>query len=578
MNSELARAFERIADLLQISGADPFRINSYRRVARVVKDLADDVRVLHEAGVLCEVKGIGKGTAAKIEEFITTGRIGLLDELSAEIPEGLPALLDIPGMGPKTVALVYAELKVRNLEELKRVIASGKLAALPGMGEQSVKKLAEGIAFLERSRGRTPRGPACAIAETFVAFLRGIAEVERVEIAGSLRRGAETIGDIDLVCTSDAAKEVVGAFTSHELVARVLASGPTKGSVTVAMEGGAEVQVDLRVVPAESFGAAWQYFTGSKEHNVRLRERAVKRGWKLNEWGLFKDDRRLAGDEEAEIYQKLRLPWIPPELREDRDEFDEDADYSDLISRDDLHGDLHTHTNASDGKSSIEEMAAAAKALGYEYLAITDHSRSSTIANGLSIERMRAHIRAIREADARIKGITLLVGCECDILPNGTLDYPDEILAECDWVVASIHAAMGKASRAGKLSPTERTLAAITNRYVCAIGHPTGRLINQRDAMELDIARITQAAQQSGTALEVNASWQRLDLKDLHVRQALAAGAMICIDTDAHHTDQLEIITHGVVTARRGGARRPQVLNALPLEKLRAWVARKRRS
>jgi DNA polymerase (family 10) len=576
MNSELARAFERIADLLQITGADTFRINSYRRVARAVKDLTDDVRVLHEAGVLCEVPGIGKGTAAKIEEYLKTGTIGLLDELSAKVPGDLPTLLDIPGMGPKKVALVHASLGVSGVEDLKKVIASGALAELPGMGEQSARKIADGIAFLERGQGRVPRGVAWSVAETFVGFLRGIADVGRVEVCGSLRRGQDTIGDVDLLCTSAKGETVVKTFTAHKLVERVLASGPTKGSVVVALESGGELQVDLRVVPEESFGAAWQYFTGSKEHNVRLRERAGQRGWKLNEWGLFDGDERIAGANEEEVYVKLDLPCPPPEVREDREEFSAGARFDDLICAEDIRGDLHVHTTASDGKYTIEEMALAARELGYEYLAITDHSKSSVIANGLSIERMRAHVREVRAVGKRTKGLTLLTGCECDILPSGKLDYPDEILADCDWVVASIHAAMGKGGK-GKRTATERTLAAMENRNVCAIGHPTGRLINRRDAMELDMARVVAAAHDTGTALEVNASWQRLDLKDVHVRQAVKAGVRICIDTDAHRTDQLAGIMHGVATARRGWARRGDVLNALPLGELQAWIARKRR-
>lgn len=575
MNAELARAFENIADLLQLTGADSFRVNTYRRVSRIVRDLTDDVRVLHQAGVLQEIKGIGKSTAGKIEEYLTTGRIAMLDELCKEVPAGLPRLMEIPGLGPKTIALVRSALNICSVDDLKAAIASGKLAELPGLGAQSVKKIAEGLAFLERSQGRTPRGVAAPIADAFLEVFRNRPDVARVEVAGSLRRGLETIGDIDLLCTSDDGAEVVRAFTTHPAVKRVLAAGATKGSIVVDLEGGAELQVDLRVVPAESFGAAWQYFTGSKEHNVRLRERAGQRGWKLNEWGLYEGDALLAGATEEDIYGRLDLPWIPPEVREDRAEFAEGAAFDELVTAGDIRGDLHVHTTASDGKNSIEEMAEAARALGYKYLAITDHSRSSVIANGLSLPRMREHIATIRSVSAQLKGITLLVGCECDILPNGALDYPDEILAECDWVVASIHAAMGKGGK-GKLSPTDRTLKAIENRYVCAIGHPTGRLINRRDAMELDMARIVAAAADTGTALEVNASWQRLDLKDVHVRQALQAGVRICIDTDAHRTTQLAAIAHGVATARRGWARRRDVLNTLPLKDLKAWVARKR--
>jgi len=394
--------------------------------------------------------------------------------------------------------------------------------------------------------------------------------VRRVSLAGSLRRGVETIGDIDLVCDSADGPGVVKQFTAFEGVRRVLASGPTKGSVTVGVGGGKEVQIDLRVVDHDSFGAALQYFTGSKAHNVRLREIAIKKGWRLNEYGLNDGDRRIAGKTEEEIYKKLGVPMVPPELREDRDEFETGAAQlaASLVTLDDIRGDLHMHTVASDGRNTVEEMAEAAKALGYEYIAICDHSKSATIANGLSIERMEKHIDAIRTANSRVKGITILAGCECDILPDGSLDYPDELLAKCDWVVASVHAAMG-AAKGKKFTATARTVAAMENPHVRAIGHPTGRLINKRAPMDLDMAAVVEAAARTGTCLEVNASWQRLDLKDMHVRQALAAGVSIVIDTDAHSTEGLLPMRYGVITARRGGAKKTDVLNTMTLAALR---------
>lgn len=573
VNAELARAFERIADLLEIDGADGFRINSYRRAARTLKDAAQDVAELAAAGRLKELPGVGKGTAERIGQFLSTGHIDVLDELAAKFPPGLPALLDIPGMGPKKVALVHAELKVKNLDDLKKVIDSGAMEKLPGLGAASVKKIREGLAFLESSGGRTPLGIALPIAEHFVALVRGLSGVKQAEFAGSLRRGAETIGDIDILCDASEGERIVKQFTSFPGVKRVLASGATKGSVTVALDDQRELQVDLRVVASESYGAALQYFTGSKEHNVRVRERAVARKWKLNEYGLYEGNKQLAGKEEEDIYKKLGLPWIPPELREDRGEL-ERTEPPELVTIEDIRGDLHMHTTASDGKCSIAEMAEAAKGLGYEYIAICDHSKSSTIANGLSVERMVKHIAAIRAAAKRIKGIEVLVGCECDILPNGSMDYPDEVLAQCDWVVASIHSAQGST----KHSPTERTLAAIENKYVSAIGHPTGRLINKRAPMDLDLSAIAAAAAKNGTLLEINASWQRLDLKDLHVRIALDAGVTLVIDTDAHHTDQLPQMRLGVLTARRGGATRKDVANCGTLTALRKRIERKRKT
>ncbi len=575
INTELARVFERIADLLEIDGADRFRINSYRRVARTLKDATDDVAELAAAGQLTALAGVGKGTRQRIEQYLATGHIDVLDEMEKKLPEGLPELLEIPGMGPKKVALAHDRLRVADIGDLKRVIESGELAELPGLGPTSVKKIAEGIAFLESRGGRTPLGIALPLAETFAERVRDLCGVKRIEIAGSIRRGAETIGDIDILCEADDGGPIIKQFTALPGVKRVLAAGATKGSVTVDADGRHEVQIDLRVVGAESFGAALQYFTGSKEHNVRLRELAVRRKWRLSEYGLFKGDTRLVGRREEDIYKKLDLPWIPPEQREDRGEFDDDAKLENLVTLDDIRGDLHLHTTASDGRCSIKQMAEAGRALGYEYIAICDHSQSSTIANGLSISRMKRHLRDIKAANEKIEGITILVGCECDILADGSLDYPDDLLAQCDWVVASIHSAMSS-SASGKKSPTQRTLAAIENRWVSAIGHPTGRLLNRRAPMELDMGAVVEAAAGTGTMLEVNAAWQRLDLKDAHIRQARSAGVALTLNTDAHHTDQLTMMRYGILTARRGGALALDVANCQPLKVLRKRITAKR--
>lgn len=575
INAELARVFERIADLLEIDGEDAFRINSYRRAARTLKDTSEDIAKLAAEGRLTNLPGVGKGTAQRIQQYIGTGHIDVLDRLDKKLPKGLPALLEIPGMGPKKVALAHEKLDVKGLADLKKVIKSGELAKLPGLGPTSVKKIAEGIAFLESSGGRTPLGIALPIAELFAEQVRRLKGVKRVEIAGSLRRGVETIGDIDILCDARDGERIIKQFAAFEGVKRVLAAGATKGSVTVVLDENRELQIDLRVVPAESFGAAWQYFTGSKEHNVRLREIAVRKKWRLNEYGLYKGESQLAGRREEDIYKKLGLRWIPPELREDRGEFDEEATFDDLVMLSDIRGELHVHTTASDGRNLIEEMGEAAKALGYEYIGICDHSKSSAIANGLSVRRMKQHIRDIIAANKKIKGVTILIGCECDILGDGSLDYPDDLLAECDFVVASIHSAMGS-SGTRRPSPTERTLAAMENRYVSVIGHPTGRLLNQRAPMELDMGAVVEAAARTNTMLEVNAAWQRLDLKDVHVKQALTAGVMLTINTDAHHIGQLPHMRYGVMAARRGGATRRNIANCLSLASLRKCIAAKR--
>lgn len=577
VNAEVERLFERIANLLEIDGADGFRVNSYRRAARAIGDATEDIAIMAKEKRLLELPGIGKGTAEKIQQFLDCGAIDLLVELEAKFPQGLLELLEIQGLGPKKVALAYRELGVGGTEDLKRVIASGELAKLKGMGAASVQKIADGLAFLESSDTGTPLGFALPIAEALVERLRALPGVNQVAIAGSLRRGAETVGDIDILCDAADGEAVMSQFVAFDGVRRVLASGDTKGSVTIAAEGRHEIQVDLRVIPTASFGAAWQYFTGSKQHNVRLREMAVRRQLRLNEYGLFDGEKSLAGAHEEDIYRALGVCCPPPELREDRGEFDisDVKAFAKLVTVDDIRGDLHMHTTASDGLNTIDQMAAAAQARGYEYVAICDHSKSSTIANGLSVERMEKQIRDIRAARERLPGIEILVGCECDILPNGSMDYPDEILAQCDWVMASIHSAQGK-SGSNKLSATDRTLAAIANRFVSCIGHPTGRLINKRPPMDLDMAAVVAAAAKNGTMLEVNASRQRLDLKDLHVRQALAAGVMLSINTDAHRTDDFAKVRYGVMTARRGFALTKDIANCLTAAALRKRIAKKR--
>ncbi len=575
INAELAKAFARIADLLEIDGADKFRVNSFKRASRTLKDCTEDIETVACEGRLTDLPGIGKGTAERISQFLDTKTMDVLEELEQKLPPGLPALLDIQGMGPKKVALVYEKLDVRNLDDLKQAIDSGQFAELPGLGKASAKKIAEGVAFLETSAGRTPLGIALPIGEEMLARVRNLSGVRRAELAGSIRRGKETIGDIDILCAAENGKEIIEQFVQFEGVIRVLASGATKGSVTVGIEKGRELQIDLRVVEVDSFGAALQYFTGSKEHNVRLRELAIRKKLRLNEYGLFKEEKAIAGEREDGIYGQLGLSLIPPELREDRGELTLADDQLDLVTLKDVRGDLHLHTTASDGKCTIEEMAEACKALGYSYLAICDHSKSSTIANGLTIKRMEEHIAAIREANERVADIEILVGSECDILPDGTLDYPDDLLAQCDWIVASIHSAMGTGS-SKKLSATDRTLAAMENRYVCAIGHPTGRLIHRRSAMEMDMSAIVEGALETSTILEINASWHRLDLKDSHARQAMEAGVDLCINTDAHHVDGLAQMRFGVMTAKRGGACKNNIANCATLAGLRKLIGNKR--
>ncbi|MCP4592938.1 MAG: DNA polymerase/3'-5' exonuclease PolX [bacterium] len=575
-NVEIARTFERIADLLEISGEDRFRINTYRRVSHTLRDLTQDVAELAEQDRLAELPGVGKSTVGKIKEYLATGTIDLLTELEDKLPDELPDLLKIPGLGPKTVALVHQELGVGSMDDLRVVIEDGRLAALPGLGKKSVEKIDEGIAFLASSSGRTRLGVALPIAEALLDQVLSIQGVRQATLAGSIRRGAETIGDVDILCEGTAGEAIITEFVNLSAVSRVLAAGKTKGSVVVVMPNGSELQVDLRVVAGESYGAALQYFSGSKEHNVRLREMAVRQGLRLNEYGLFDGEKQLAGACEEDIYTRLGLSCPAPELREDRGECDPKWSPSKLITLDDVRGDLHIHTTASDGANTIEEMARAAQDRGYSYLAICDHSRSSAIANGLSIEALLELIAEIGEVNRGMTDFEILAGTECDILAGGSLDYPDEVLAQCDFVVASIHAAMGKAVRKGKATPTERTLAAIANPYVTVIGHPTGRLINKRAPMEIDIAGIAEAAAANDTALELNASHQRLDLKDLHLRLTVEAGAKVIISSDAHSTKGYEQMRYGILTARRGGVTADDVINTRPLAAFKKWIRLKR--
>jgi len=579
-NAVISAIFDQMADIMEILGEDRFRINSYRKVARVIGELPTDVKDLLASGQLAEVPGIGKSSLAKIEEFFKTGTITAHRELLKKIPPELLELLNIPGVGPKGVKAVYEQLKVTNIAGLKAVIENGTLAGLAGFGDKKAAAIARGIAFLESSTGRIRLDLALEASHMVLRFLRDVAGTFKTQTAGSLRRCAETIGDVDILVAAGEGKDsgreggqIIQAFTGADFVKEVLASGPTKGSAIIQAPSTA-VHVDVRVVPQESFGAASQYFTGSKEHNVRLREIAVKKKLKLNEYGLFKGDKIVAGPVEEEIYEKLGLDYIQPLLREDRGEVEAAKNHSlpELIDAEDIVGDLHMHTNASDGNCDISELAEAAKTWGYKYICITDHSRSSAIANGLSAKKLAEEIREIRKINDKIKGITILAGCEVDILADGSMDFENELLAELDYVIASVHS--GLASPRQKV--TMRTLKAMDNPYVNCIAHPTGRLIGQREAMDLDIAAVINHAAQTHTALEINANPWRLDLKDIHCRMAIEAGVKLAIGTDAHSTQGLGLMGYGVATAGRGWATKSDVLNTLPLAKLKSWIKTKR--
>jgi len=574
-NSILSELFNQMADIMEILGEDRFRINTYRKVGRIIGDMPIGVETMLATEELAKIPGIGKSSVAKIEEFVKTGQVAVHQQLLTKIPSQLLELLTIPGMGPKGVKAVYEKLNVTNIAELKKVIKSGSLAKLPGFGDKKAEVIARGIEFLEKSTGRIRLDQALEAADIVTEFLYELSDIGKIQPAGSLRRRAETIGDVDILVAAKKGKKIIDAFTTAGFVKEVLAAGPTKGSAIIQTET-TPVHVDVRVVPQESFGAAAQYFTGSKQHNVRLREIAVKAKLKLNEYGLFKADKMLAGPVEEEIYQKLGLDYIEPVLREDRGEIEAAKIHSlpKSIELEDIKGDLHVHTNASDGDCDISEMALAAKKMGYKYICITDHSRSSAIANGLSAKRLAQQIRQIRKLNEKIKGITIFAGTEVDILANGSLDFDNKLLADLDFVIAAIHS--GLASSREKV--TSRTLKAMDSPYVHCIAHPTGRLIGQREPMDIDISAVIKHAAQTHTALEVNANPWRLDLKDTHCKMAIDAKVMLVIGTDAHSIGGLGLMGYGVATAARGWATKADVLNTFTASKIKSWAANKSKS
>ncbi|RMH15380.1 MAG: DNA polymerase/3'-5' exonuclease PolX [Acidobacteria bacterium] len=583
-NQELARIFSEMAAALELTGANPFRAVSNNRVARELRDLTEDVGALvaedPETAVarLTALPGIGKGSAQKIVEYVQTGGIDEHRKLMAKVPRGLFEVLEIPGIGPKAAKAMWEQLGIESVADLKARLDDPALAALPRMGKKTVENIRRAILFSEKTAARVPLGKALPLAIALRDELAALPGVRRLEYAGSLRRGCETIGDLDFVAACDDPEGVRRRFTEHPSVTQVLAHGDTKCSVRLESEGVA-IQADLRLVPEAVYGAALLYFTGSKEHNVRLRERAIKRGLRLNEYGLFRGSEErpqeqgkkpLAAATEEEIYAALDLPWIPPELREDRGELDRPPPR--LIEVGDVKAELHAHTTASDGRMSIAELAACARERGFHTVAVTDHSPSQVIANGLSPERLLDHLAAVRAANDEVRDVTILAGSEVDVLPDGRLDYDDELLRRLDLVVASPHAAL----RQSPAEATARLLKAIAHPRVHVIGHPTGRIVGRREGLAPDMAALFAAAAEHDVALEVNANWLRLDLRDVHVRGALDHGCKIAIDTDAHRPEHFDLLIYGVLTARRGGLEAASCINAWPAEKLHAWLAAKR--
>ena len=557
-NSEIAAMFDHVADLLEVQDANEFRVRAYRNAADTIRDQSRSVASMVEEGEdLSELPDIGEDLAGKIGEIVRTGNLPLLGELSEDVPEAIVEATRIPGIGPKRARALFEELDLGSLDDLKTAAKEGRIADIEGFGEKTEARIREELEKGDITERRFRLDVAEDFAEPLVAWIREIDGVERAEIAGSYRRRKETVGDLDILAAGEDGGAIIDRFTEYDEVEEVVSQGKTRS--TVRLRSG--LNVDLRVIPDASWGAAMHYFTGSKAHNIEGRRRAQDRDLKLNEYGLFDGEKRVAGATEEEVYEAIGLPWIPPVLRENRGEIEatEKGELPDLITRDDLKGDLHTHTDASDGKNTLREMADAAQDLGYEYLAITDHSKSQTQAGGLSEEELEAQIDKIADLNKDFDGFRLLAGCEVDILDDGRLDFPDELLEKLDLVVASIHSKFNLDAEA----QTKRIIRAMENPCVHIIGHPTGRQIGQRRAFDVDMERLVDAAKDTGCVLELNANPIRLDLKDVHCRMAIESGVKIAISTDAHSTGGLGNIRYGVDQARRGWLSAADVVNSL---------------
>jgi len=563
-NIEVTWILGEIAELLELQGESIYKIRAYQKAAKVIANLATDLSFLAEEKKLETVPGIGKAIAAKIEELFKTGSINYYENLKAEVPPGLLEIITIPGVGVKMAQDLYQKLGISTVDELEAAARGKKIRELPGLGNKTELNILRGIDMLRTGLGRTTLGIADVISQAFTGFLRTLPGVKNAAAAGSTRRMKESIGDIDLVVSSDEPSRVIEVFTKHPQVKKVLAQGDTKASIVTLMG----IQIDLMVVNPDHYWSALHHFTGSKEHNVRLRERAHKKCLKINEYGIFtrEDGQPLSVAGEADIYTHLGLSYIPPELREDMGEIEaaENGILPELAEQSDIKGDLHLHSNWSDGVNSIEQIAGKAVELGYEYIAITDHSKSLGIARGLSVEKLAEQGEFIRDLDRKQESLQILSGIEADILASGDLDYPDEILAERDVVVASIHS--GFKQDGPKI--TGRIISAMKNQHVDVIAHPTGRLIGRRDPYAVNMDEIFAAAVKYGTALEINSSPDRLDLNDVYVRKAKELGIKICINTDAHDIVRMDEMKYGIGMARRGWLGKEDIINIMPPERL----------
>ncbi|MCK5360546.1 MAG: DNA polymerase/3'-5' exonuclease PolX [Gammaproteobacteria bacterium] len=568
-NEEIAHAFDEIADLLEIEEANPFRVRAYRNAARNLRGLGRELAELVADGEdLTLLPGIGKDLAAKIQEMLETGKVKALDELHKEIPASVEALLQIPGLGPKRVNALYHSLGIKSVKQLEQAVRAGRVRSLPGFGVGIERNILKVIDAHRETEKRFLRASVVSYANALVTYLKRTRGVKDVVMAGSYRRGRETVGDLDILVTTSGKTAAMERFVGYEDVDEVVSRGTTRA--TVILHNG--LQVDLRVVPQQSYGAALYYFTGSKAHNIQVRRLGQKRGLKINEYGVFKGKQRIAGKTEASVFKSVGLPYIPPELREGRGEIDAafEKRLPTLVERADLQGDLHCHTTATDGHAGIREMALAARQHGLKYLAITDHSQHLTIAHGLDRNRLLKQIDEIDRLNNELKGITLLKGIEVDILADGSLDLPDEVLSRLDLVIGAVHSQF----HLPRDKQTERILCAMDSPCFTLLAHPSGRLLQKREAYDVDMARIIAQARARGCFLELNSQPQRLDLNEYYCAMAHDEGVLVSINSDAHTEQNFDFLQYGINQARRGWLEKEDVLNTLSLKKLRALLRR----
>jgi len=561
-NQEIARILERIAEALELKGETGFRVLAYRKAARVLSELTEDVEELNRENRLESIPGIGTGIAKKIQEYLATGKIKKLEEVTKGIDPELFALLNIPGMGPKTIKLLHEQLQVNNLHDLKKVLTDGSAAHLPGMGKKKVSNILKGIEIAEHTGQRMYLNEAFELAENIIRYMEDTDGLKKITFAGSLRRGKETVGDIDILAVAKKPEALVKKFINYKDTQQILSAGATRAAIRVITNYGIR-QVDLRIVEENEFGAALQYFTGSKSHNIAIRTMAQKQGLKISEYGVFREEKRIAGKDEVEVYQALGLPYIEPELREDRGEIEaaKEGRLPDLIQIHDIRSDLHLHTNASDGVSRLEEIISACKNIGYSHIAIAEHSISAGYAGGLSEEELMRRCDEIDKINDKLSGFRVLKGAEVDITLNGDLDYSDRALGRLDVVIASIHQGFNR-------EVTKRICQAIEHPLVHIIAHPSGRLIDKRPGYTVDLEKVIECAANFRRILEINAFYERLDLNDIWARKAKEAGVLLAINTDAHGVADLDWMRYGVITARRAWLEKADVINCLTLNQL----------